>query len=157
MIPTCNALLTLTDDNLRSSPRWLSEYPQTVAYLHAVLEAHSATLVNRVSACQTLLEVQSRVGGDLLSESIRDSLIVDLSATMADLSNVPWQEVMHFQVPSPSKTLSHYKLWIWTFPKLAFLLCFGRLSPNASHNPEYSVAAHLVENVAVHDGKVIFL
>ena len=157
-IPTCQVLLTLTDETLRSSDRWLSEYEQTVSYLQSVLKADSAALINRVAACQTLLEIQPRLGEDLVPRPARQRLVAELAAAMTDLPDLPWQEVMHFQVPSPAGgTLSHYKPWIWTFPKIEFALCFGRLSPKAGRAPEFKVAAKIVHNISSHNGKVIFL
>ena len=156
-IPTCEALLTLTDES-GGPNHWLGDYLQAAGYLISVLEVDSASILNKVYACKTLLEVESRLKVTLIPPGLKQSFASELESAMSDLANLPWQEVMHFQVPSSdNRILSHYKPWIWTFPKIEFTQCFSGLSPNGSRRAEFEVAAQLLRNVSRNSGMVIFL
>jgi hypothetical protein len=156
-VPTAEVLLTLTHPALKGSRRWLNEHAEVAAYLCSVVCSESLTLLDRSIAAHALLELAARTGQEYLSSGTKDQLTRVIKASLRDLSNVPWQEVMHYPVPSKARTVSHYKPWIWLFPRIEYVECLCLLDVSTAGIPAAQVVADLMSNISKNSGKVIFL
>lgn len=156
-IPTSHVLLALTAETVRGTGQWLANYDCVVNYLKSVIEAETATLVYRVEAAKTLLLLEKRLDQSFLESDAKEHVSSELQRAFLDISNLPWQEVMHYQVPSQEGTLSHYKPWIWMFPRLEFAECLILLEVPDQRGVIYRIASDIVYNVRANKGKALFL
>lgn len=156
-VPTAEVLLALTHPVLKGSRRWLSEYVEVAAYLQMVVSAKTVTLLDRSIAAHALLQLGERTKQEYLDSSSKAELAKVISDTVRDLSNVPWQEVRHYFVPSKVMTVSHYKPWIWLFPRIQYIESLCLLDQSTATRPAIKAVTELISNITNHQGKVLFL
>jgi hypothetical protein len=156
-VPTAEVLIALTHPNLKGSMRWLIEYAEVAAYLQSVVSSENVTLLNKCVAAHALLQLGERTGQEYLDSQTKAQLTRQIAEALRNLSNVPWQEVMHYFVPSKVRTVSHYKPWIWLFPRLQYIESLCLLDVSAAANPAVRAVTDLMENIRNNHGKVIFL
>lgn len=156
-VPTAEVLLTLTHPSLKGSRRWLREYAEVAAYLQSlILPEDMALLLDRCVAAYALLRLSQRTTEDYLRTQDKAQLTDMISKTLREPANVPWQEVMHYSVPSNSNTLSHYKPWVWLFPRIHYVETLCLLDPSAAASLAAGAVTDLVTNIKEHQGRVIF-
>jgi hypothetical protein len=159
-VPTAEVLLTLTHPSLRNTPRWLSEHAEAAAYLQSVIrsEKTAALLLDKCIAAHALLQLTERTSLNYLEPSETQELTELIVKELRDPSNIPWQDVMHYSVPSKStSTLSHYKPWIWLFPRIQYVETLSMLDRSAAEAPAAAAVAAVVSNISENQGKVIFV
>lgn len=154
VLPTVDVALTLSAPQLRGSPRYLDHAHDVSHYLIAAGRT-TPTVVHKAIAVRALWTLFNALNLTADFENKCADLIADLVSAGHEINAYPWQEVLHYQVPSKRQPISHYKPWLWICPRIeiahALLFC-GAGMPVA-----HRVAADIIANTNRHNGVVRFL
>ena len=142
-IPTCHALMALTHQACRTAVN----RAEVVNYLLRELENESVFLVHKVRILNSLLRLEYRIPGSVNWPGKRDDLLSEIRARLREPATLAWQESLHYSIPSAEGPISHYKPWIWTFPRIDAAECCLRLKESRAGEVTETLA-ELVQNAS---------
>ncbi len=154
VVPTAKVALALTHPSMRVTPRHLDSANAVINTLTAFLSS-DATVVHKAIVCRSLVMLWRQLG--LEPGELPRQFLQDIGHATSRVDDYPWQEVVHYSVPSRSRKVSHYKPWIWICPRVEVAEAALLTDPDNGLRRAAPTAIDLLGNIGRNNGAVRFL